>query len=349
MTTPTATERTLRNLLNWPDEKPLPFTKKPAKAEADETRSVDQDSPASTNPVGVPNALPWSQLSDSDGPRRWQKVLRYVALAVLVLFALIGVRTAFTPRAVVPAPVLPAAATFPQAAAGGAAARFAAIYGTWYQDSAESRATALAGVWGGDPRAGWNGRGWQNVTGAVPVAVIVESATTARVTVMMNVTSWTKDNAGKQRDVVKQPMALQVPIIVGDDGIARVSGVPVWVAPPSVTPLTIANPGDASSDLTSETSRAATAFFTSYGRDTDLSSLTAPGSTLTGLGGALTLSAVRQWAVVANSGDTATATAQVTWASANGATIDQTYRVELRRTSSGAASRWQVLTLTTTL
>lgn len=309
------------------------------------------DAPTATETVVAARSTiaPWQQLSSTEAaaPRRYQRALRILLIVVLALFLFAGVRAAFGPRATTPAVNIPAAASFPQAAASGAAQRFATIYASWSQDAAQVRSNAMTTVWGGDPNTGWNGKGWQYATAPAVVVVSIDSAQLARVTVVLTVTSWTKDSRGKQSNITTRPMALQVPVSIGSDGTGRVAGVPVWVAIPAVAqPGTTTSNTETDNSLTTQTKAGAGAFFAAYGRDSDLSSLTAPGSTLAGLNGALTLGSVRQWTVNTAAGDTAQATAEVIWSTPNGATITQTYHVSLRRTISGDASRWQVLTLT---
>lgn len=331
--------RTVRLILNLPEPEPAP-----APAAAEPATGEETAAPTSAARATV---APWQQLDDSDAaPRRWQRALRVLVTIVCVVFLFIGFRAAFRQTPTAPAAQVPVAATYPEGAASGAAARFAVIYASWSQDAAAVRRTAMATVWGGDPAAGWNGRGWQNASAPAVVRISVVDAQRARVTVVMTVTSWSKDTKGRQVKMRTQPMALEVPVSVSKDGIARVSDVPVWVAVPSVAKPVTGQAGETDSALTSQTSQIAAAFFTAYGRDSDLSSLTAPGSTLTGLAGALTLGSVRQWTVYAPKGDTATADAEVIWSTPNGATLTQTYQVTLRRTVSGDASRWQVLALT---
>lgn len=320
----------------------------------DTSRQTEQDA-ASAPPSSAaaaetrPGVAPWQQLNsyEAAAARRLPRALRVLVIAVLVLFLFLGVRAALAPKATVPAAQLPIQATFPQAAAGGAAVRFAPIYATWSQDAAEQRREGMATVWGGDPASGWNGKGWQTAAAPAVVGVNVQDAATARVTVVMTITSWTKDSKGKQTNLTHRPMALEIPVSVDPAGTARVSGVPVWVAVPTVLqPQTGTTNTDADSTATAATKAGAEAFFVAYGRDTDLNSLTAPGSTLIGLNGALTLDSLRSWTVHSVTGDNAQATAEVIWATPNGATVTQTYQVTLRRTTSGDASRWQVLTLT---
>lgn len=326
--------RWLRTILNLPEPEPAGGH---ALGDAQAPRAAE------TRPA----VAPWQQLDDSDGaPRRWQRGLRVLVTVVVVVFLIIGVRAAFRQAPPAPAAQVPVAATFPESAASGAAARFAVIYASWSQEAAQVRRNAMATVWGGDPGTGWNGKGWQSASAPAVVAVTILSAQAARVTVVMTVTSWAKNAKGAQTNLATRPMALQVPVSISKDGIARVAGVPVWVAVPSVAKPGTGKSSETDSALTGQTSATATAFFTAYGRDSDLSSLTAPGSTLTGLNGALSLGSVRQWTVNKAVSDTAQAAAEVIWSTPNGATLTQTYQVTLRRTVSGDSSRWQVLALT---
>lgn len=328
--------RIVRLILNLPEPEP-------AEAAGETPAAEETSTPANASRATV---APWQQLDDSDAaPRRWQRALRVLVTIVVGVFLILGVRAVFRQAPVAPAAQVPIDATYPESAAGGAAARFAVIYASWSQDAAAVRRTAMATVWGGDPAAGWNGKGWQSASAPAVVRVSVIDAQQARITVVMTVTSWSKDAKGRQANMRTRPMALEVPVSVSKDGTARVSAVPVWVAVPSVAKPVIGKTADTDSALTSETAPIASAFFAAYGRDSDLSSLTAPGSTLTGLAGALTLGSVRQWTVYAPKGDTATAAAEVIWSTPNGATLNQTYQVTLRRTVSGEASRWQVLAL----
>lgn len=141
---------------------------------------------------------------------------------------------------------------------------------------------------------------------------------------------------------------------VGWDGRrVIVTGLPAFVALPA--PGAQQNAPSAPTEdaaLTAQTQGAASSFFAAYaGTDSAaLSSMTAPGASITPLGGAVTFDQLEQWSVAANpvaikSTDSSTAgrTAQavVVW-NVGGARLTQAYNVRLQPVTSAGATVWRV-------
>jgi len=71
--------------------------------------------------------------------------------------------------------------------------------------------------------------------------------------------------------------------------------------------------------------------------------VTAPGSTIRSLNGAVRFGELKDWQVYTGNDDERRATAAVTWDGAGDTTLDQTYTLTLRRTvATDGAQRWQV-------
>lgn len=166
------------------------------------------------------------------------------------------------------------------------------------------------------------------------------SSTSCVVTVVLVVTRY----AGADKSSpVNQLQALDVPVTV-TGGVGTVTALPTWVAVPapavpSPTYLTATD-----SALGTSTKSTGAAFFAAYGRDSDLSAITAPGASIAGLAGAVTLVQVSSWEVAPPQGDTAQARAVVEWSTGT-AQLTQTYTLTLTRTTTVSGSRWQVFSL----
>lgn len=329
----------LRSLLN------LPEPKEPAGEGQAARRSAD----APTSPERRESVAPWQLGEAPPPPARWQRTLRVGAMVVLVLFALIGIRSVVrdSTSEPAPAPELPAAATFPEAAAAGAALRFVPVWATWSAETPEVRQEALAPLWNGDQGAGWNGRGHQEAGGATVVQVAISGQSTARVTVALNVTTWEPDPeaATGRKNQVTQLQSFAVPVQVTPDGRASVTGLPMPVAAPPKGTVTTSPLDSQDSALSEDTRSYAVAFWTAYARDADLTAITAPGSTVAGLAGSATFKQLTAWQVAATETDRTTAQATVELGRADGAITTHTYRVTLTKTSGGQSARWQVATL----
>lgn len=326
-------------VLNLPD--PPEST---APSEVEEAHAATSD-PASTSARA--QLAPWQLGETPPPPGRWQRFVRVVATIGVLLFAFLGVRgVVLSSQDPEPATVqLPVTATFPEAAAAGAALRFAPAWATWDAEHPEARREALMPLWAGDYTVGWNGKGHQQATNPTVAQVRVIDATTAAVTVVMRMTSWNVDAAGARVDEKTSMQAVELTVRVTSDGNAAVIALPVYVATPAkgtAEPVSLPNQD---SPLTESTRGYATAFWTAYARDSDLSAITAPGSTITGLGGAATFHQLSSWQVAASDGDTTRAQATVELAHPDGAVTTHVYQLTLQRTATGANARWQVLTL----
>lgn len=272
------------------------------------------------------------------------------AIGILALAAAVtGVRTWVTEGSGTPSttqPSLPASVSFPDAAAGGVAQRFASVYLAWDVDHPDARASAMKKVgWGGDPTVGWDGHGRQSVTGVEVTAVHADTARAGTVTLAATVTPWTK-KGDQWAEGTARTIGLRIPIAIADaGGSVVVSGTPAVVAVPRTYTPTDPALDDVDNDLSQETRAAITDFFRAYGTDDDVSALTAPGARIAGLNGALKLSSVNNWQVGQAADGRAAAIAQIIWSTPDGANLTQTYRLTLQKVAAGNASRWQVATI----
>lgn len=316
-----------------------------------------------SRPLGRPT--PSARWSTSSAPSTWQaqastrrgsvwlvalRGLVAVALVLAVLIAIPAVIRTYRPATATGSSSrtvrLPAAATFPAAAAGGVAARFAAAYLSWDGEKPETRERALAAAgWTGSPDVGWDGKGRQQLAGPVTVAQVdAETAEKGAVTVVGDVTPWLV-RGDKLAPSTTTTVALRVPMTVTADGRVQPAAAPSLVAPPrNSAPAGVGLP-ETDSRLTSETKQAAQDFFTAYGSSADLTAIAAPGASITGLSGAVTLVRISDWDVAPPTDDQAAAVASVLWRTRDGAQLEQTYRLNLRLTTSGPTGRWQVLTI----
>lgn len=288
------------------------------------------------------DALPW-QTERTTGRAWYWRLLRGALVAAAIVILLVGLRTMFFPVEAeqAPAPV-DAAAQFPTTDAAGVAERFATSYLTWNQDIPEARSAALAldvPSLSTSERFGWDGTGWQTATEAHTITVDAIDETNATATVVVQLA--TKID---EENTITRWAALAVPVAVSN-GRVIVTGQPASVAVPSPTPIAVAAtaaPVMEDTDIARSTKTYAESFFTAYGRDDDVSSLTAPGAGVAGLGGLYELSTIKTWSVYEGSGNTRSARAVVQWKDAAGSTIEQTYRLTLAKVSGGDSTRWQV-------
>lgn len=310
-------------------------------------------SPApSTRWSAEPAASTWRADAPTRRASAWLLALRGLVAAALILAVLIAVPAVI--RTYRPATAtssgravkLPASATFPQAAAGGVASRFAAAYLTWDGASPEKRQRALADAgWTGAPEIGWDGKGRQQLTGTVTVArVDAESADRGAATVVATVVPFLL-RGDKLVGAAPNTVALRVPMTVTPDGRVQPAAPPSLVAPPRNTSPAGVALAETDSRLTSETKQAAQDFFAAYGSSADLTAIAAPGATITGLSGDVTLVRITDWDVAPPLKDQTAAVAAVMWRTQDGAQLEQTYRLTLRLTTSGPTGRWQVLTI----
>lgn len=290
-------------------------------------------------------ALPWQ--TDRTSGRAWYwRLLRGVLVLAAVIVMMVGVRTMFFPAPVEkPAVVVDEAAKFPTTDAAGVAERFASAYLTWDQDNPEARSAVLAldvPKLSKSERFGWDGTGWQTATNAHTITVVADDDTHATATVVVQITTKIDDETSKT-----QWTALAVPVAVSE-GRVIVTGPPAAVAVPKAEPLaataTAAPPMD-DTQTARDTKSYAETFFTAYGRDDDVSSLTAPGAGVAGLGGLYELHTLKSWNVYEGTGNSRTARAVIQWKDAAGSVIEQTYLLTLTKVSGGASTRWQVASI----
>jgi len=298
-------------------------------------------------PVPAPD-VPW-QTGVTERRVRWYwPVLRGLLAAALLVVVLVGARTILVPpeQAVAPAATVPAASLFPTGIADGVAERFATSYLTWDEARPQARTAALkldmAGL-SADNRLGWDGKGSQTATNPRVLAVDASDETRARITVVVNVSRPEADGTTSQ-----QQTALVVPVaIVNQRAVVTATPVTVAVPPPSAAPA-IQDPAEDDA-LGRDTRDYAQSFFTAYGRDSDVSAVSAPDARIAGLGGLYTLKGVKTWLVFSGTADSRQARADVQWATASGALLEQTYDLTLTRVSAGDTSRWQVAAVTGSL
>ncbi|ERI35384.1 hypothetical protein M707_21895 [Arthrobacter sp. AK-YN10] len=289
----------------------------------------------------------WSHEPEPASQRIWSKVLRGTVLVVLVLFVWLGIRAMLFPVPPAPAPELPVSVQFPSSLAEGTAERFAVSYLTWDESNPKIRnqQMALDLVGGGESNAlGWDGKGKQSASDAHIAQVDPQSATEAQITVYLRVTPYQKDGT-TWKPQASTWQALEVPVAISE-GRAVVTGQPGFVGMTSPKPV---QPNPAPLDdpaVTSQTRSYMTAFLDAYGKESDVSALTAPGSNVSGLGGELTIDSLRSWTVYMGSGDSRKAVATVLWKTKSGGNVEMTYTLDLVKVAGGGSDRWQVSTIT---
>lgn len=295
-------------------------------------------------------AVAWVPVQPSRGGKVWPLVLRGLVIAVAVIVGWVGLRTIFfPPRQETASQQLPASLTFPTTAAGGVASRYVSSFYTWEQGQEAARAKAITlDTAGGTVESGafgWDGVGKQSAGGAGVVNVSASSATEGRVTVRFTVTPYTgKPGEWKPGTASVRAADVRVQII---DGRVAVVGPPALVAVPEAGEASNTEPDRIEdTELAAATKDYATSFFTAYGKDTDVSALVAPGSTVTGLG-AYELESITRWTVFTADGDTRPAIVSLRWRDpATKTLLEQTYSLTLQRVTGGNTERWQVASIT---
>jgi hypothetical protein len=176
------------------------------------------------------------------------------------------------------------AAGFPVALGEAFAMQFGQAYLNYSPGMAAQRARQLAAfipasVRAKDPQFGWNGSG-TSVTGSTEVAGIdVRSADTAVVTLLSSVNG--------------QPMELGVPLYASDGGLV-VSGQPAWLPPPPVAALPSAPRAGSDQTVKGALASQLPGFFQAFagGDQAALSRYLAPGTSISGLGGAVSFDGI---------------------------------------------------------
>ncbi|MEE2524496.1 conjugal transfer protein [Pseudarthrobacter sp. J47] len=275
----------------------------------------------------------------------WKRIFRVFLIVVLSFAVISGVRSWFNPTQNQKSLSVPVSATFPTAAAGGVAERFAVNYFTWEEGNGTGRAAALSQDMAGSGEgtaAGWDGKGKQEAASPYVVGVDVHDSDKATVTVAVTITPYSRDPQDAKKWVVgkAQGMALEVPVRIADNRVI-VTGNPGAVALPAPGKVDAPNVGTDDSQLTSATKEYAKQFFAAYGKDRDTSAITAPEANIPGLAGAMEFKDLTGWTVEQAGGDTRQGRATVRWA-VGASTIEQTFTVTLTKVTGAGAERWQV-------
>lgn len=208
--------------------------------------------------------------------------------------------------------------SFPEDPARAVAVRFAQEYLTFGKDGTTERNKRLAAFLpeAADPSVGWDGRGVQESTSAVPVGLSVLGPRTAVATVAAR--------SGPRW------LYLAVPLAVASDRIV-VSDLPAFVPGPWPSAGVDAAPISGDPSRSADIRPALESFFRAYagGSQGDLSYFAAPGRSLEGLRGSMDFAGLVE--LRAGEGDrTLPAVARVRWVDrATGAGLTQTYRMTL--------------------
>ena len=284
-------------------------------------------------------------------PRGFSAALgRTALLVILAAVALAGVKQVLVnPFLGHSAAAAPAAETFDKQGASAAATRYATDYLSFSPASSAAGAAAVSADAAPASDAGgsrwWKGSGYLRADTALPGAVRVVDSTHALVTVSVRVhVAMPPKKAPAQGPAVPAPvgpagsagdpgtvpagwsdlgarwLVLTVPVVVNNSGAAVVTGGgAVFTAE---APQLVAAPDGAQDDTTlgRDTQATATTLFSSYARS-DVGYVTAPGATIRGLAGAVTLVGLPDWSTSVPkpaAGSTAAATSAtgsgtVTW------------------------------------
>ena len=301
--------------------------------------------PVPTRDVLEPGQAPWSTEPESSFSTWARRFFRGLVVVVLLLAAISGIRSWISPNRT-PETVVSGQSSFPSNEARAVATRYAVSYLTWDENNADARPAQIgldlaAGL---DTRGGWNGRGKQTAGVAYPGEVKADSnGLTAVVDVRVQVHSFVKKgNAWASGPVSWE--RLSVPVVKTASRVVA-SGPPTFVPDErAALPDNMPEAGVPDDDLTAATQKDAEAFFGAYAEsDNKVSAVTAPGSTIRSLNGAVKFGELKDWQVFTGNDDERRATAAVTWDGVGETTLDQTYTLTLRRTvATDGAQRWQV-------
>jgi Conjugative transposon protein TcpC len=236
---------------------------------------------------------------------RWMVwAFRIVVWAVLLLIGYRGVTAIMfgeTSNNPAPAPATSPASGFPSALAGAYAMQFGQVYLNADPATASQRASQLAAFLpaGSDPQLGWNGSGSLQLQSEQVANVAVQDSHHALVTLLARVNG--------------QLMELGVPVYYSGGALA-VSGEPAWLPAPAKAsvPTPTAPTSDAATQA--ELMSQLPAFFQAYasGDQVTIDRFLAPGTYVTGLGGALTFGSLTG-VTVPTGGDTRHTVATVVW------------------------------------
>ncbi|WP_344153773.1 conjugal transfer protein [Kribbella yunnanensis] len=292
-----------------------------------------------------PGQPPWATEPESSFSTWARRFFRGLVVAVLLLAAISGIRSWVSPNRT-PDTVVGSQNSYPVEEARAIATRYAISYLSWDEQNPEARPAQVgldlaAGL---DSRAGWNGRGKQVAVTAYPGEVKVDpGGVVAKVDVRVRVQQYyLKGRAMTAGQFVWQRLSVPVARTA-----ARVvaSGPPTFVPDGrAALPENMPEAGVPDDALTAATNKDAEAFFSAYAEsDNKVSAVTAPGSTIRSLNGAVKFGELKDWQVYTGNDDERRATAAVTWDGVGDTTLDQTYTLTLRRTvATDGAQRWQV-------
>ncbi len=212
---------------------------------------------------------------------RWLVWLfRGVAWAVVLLIGYRGVVAILSGESrsgqAAPATSAPAASGFPVTLADAYAMQFGQVYLNYNPGDAAQRAAHLGAFLpsGSDPQAGWNGQGTSQLQSEQVAATDVQDAHHAVVTLLARVNG--------------QLMQLGVPVYASSAGLV-ISGAPAWLPAPARAALPSAAPAGSDSATQAVLTNQLPAFFQAYasGNQVTLGRFLAPGTSLTGLDGAV--------------------------------------------------------------
>ncbi len=273
---------------------------------------------------------------------------RALVWLVLVLLLLLGVRDVVRSAIGVRSTAGPAPASqFPRDAVAAYAGRFAIVYLSFDSTQPKARAEALkafSGDIGTDQQLGWDGRGRQTATVALPSGIEVVDPHRAVVTVAVLARPGAASAADQEMAAAGRWVYLAVPVVV-DGGAFAVAGQPSLVPAPATTnfrPIQAGGEDDAA--LASELRPNLAAFLKAYAASdrTQLGYYAAPGATFAGLGGLVDLGELVDLQVDQSAGTTRGAAAQVRWVDKiTSASLTQTYRLVLDQGS----GKWLVRTI----
>ena len=217
---------------------------------------------------------------------RWLVWLfRGVAWAVVLLIGYRGVVAILSGEShsgqPAPAASVPAGNGFPVTLADAYAMQFGQVYLNYSPGGATQRAAQLGAFLpsGSDPQLGWDGRGTAQLQSEVVAATDVQDAHHAVVTLLARVSG--------------QLMQLGVPVYASSDGLV-VSGAPAWLPGPARAVLPSAAPAGSDSGTQAVLTNQLPSFFQAYasGNQATMGRFLAPGTSLTGLDGAVNFQSI---------------------------------------------------------
>jgi len=252
----------------------------------------------------------WRGAGSGSGGRWLLWPLRVVLWTVLLVIAFRGITAIVFNTASVPAgggtgPRSAAGGQFPASLAEAYAAEFGRVYLSFSPQNQGPREQALAafvpaGVLAANPNLGWNGTGQLNLQAEQVAGITVRDPQHAVVTLLALVNG--------------QLIQLGVPVAASAGGVV-VSGEPAWLsAPPQISPPPAPAPPSSDPVAQSQLMNELPAFFQAYASSDSatLNRFAVRGTSLTGLGGAVTFDSIGAL-VVPPGGATRQITVTVIW------------------------------------